>query len=1388
VNNRLSGNEYVDERLCRGVIFPQAIRAFRRAIAQFRRTAILAGALLLAAPLAAFAQSVAIPARVTDRVDITRLATLSGNTHPLARAQNDQGAAPTDLPMDRIMLVLKRSPEQESALQDLLTQQQVTSSPNYHKWLTPDQFGVQFGPTDADIQAVTSWLASFGFQSIKVSRGRTVIEFSGTVAQVETALHAPIHRFVVNGESHWANSSDPQIPAALAPVISSIVSLHDFHAKPNLHLSNRAASATVTPGAKPQISFQNNALHALVPGDFNTIYNVAPSMTGAGVTIGIIAVSNINVQDVADFRTMFLPGLPANNPHIILNGPDPGDTPGSREEGEAVLDATWAGSVAPSAVVDLVVSEDTNAASGTDLSELYIIDQNLADVMTESFGTCEADSSGNAAFYTGEAEQAAAQGITYLVSSGDGGPDSCDDQTTIPAKDQAASVNILASTPFTVAVGGTQFNDLANASTYWSANNAADGASAKSYIPEDAWNESCTALSATCPIVGLWSTGGGRSTLFPKPPWQAGVTGIPFTNFRFVPDVAMDAADHDGYLLCIDGSCQGSSKGFVIASGTSASVQVFGAVMALVVQNMGGARQGLANYTLYKLAATETLSSCNGSGSPALVPSTDNCIFSDVTIGNTNIPGPEAGFTAGVGYDETTGLGSVNVTNFVDKWNTAIVKGSTTTLTLNNSTAVNIPHGQSIPVSITVAAIAPATGTPTGDVSLIGTFGSGAESGVQYFPLNGGSVNSNTTLLPGGTYSVTAHYSGDGTFTGSDSTPAISVIVNPESSKTGLGIVTFDVNGNITSTNATNIVYGSPYVLAVSVTNGAGATCTPPATGGPACPTGTVSLTDGVNPLDGGAFKLNSLGEFEDQPIQLFAGAHNIKAVYGGDNSFSGSTSATDVVTVTQATTTTSVSVSQTIVPPNTNVTITATVATQSNATADASQEPNGMVQFSVNGTAFGSPAAVIGGVNTNTQFAQATASIFTTALAGGQNAITAQYLGDSNYAASAISPSVTVTVTLPTVTTSSLPIGVVNAPYPSTQLTATGGASPYTWTLTAGSLPAGLALLPSTGVISGTPTATGTFHFTVQVKDSAGNTNTAALTITINAALQVTTSSVTTPVDAGVAYPSTTLTATGGVTPYTWMMTSGSLPSGLTLSSAGVISGTPIASAVTTPVGFAVKVTDSQGDTATSVVLTIAVSGFNFTSSSTSPITIASQGMSGTELITLNVVNGFTGTATLTANVTGSPAGAIDLPVVTFTTPNSNFSSSNNTMPFSNAVTTGNVTLNIATTAATGATFRRPAGPIGREWPLAAAAVSMIGFIFLLAARKQRRWGFVPLALLLVVVAVAGVSCGGGSSGGGGGGNPGTTTGSYMITVVATPAPGGTQAAQTAIIPVTVN
>ncbi len=1022
--------------------------------------------LVLALPSAAGAQAVptsAVRPRVTDRVDVSRLTTLKGNTHRLAQPQFDQGAAPPDLPMNRILLVLQRSPEQETALQDLLTQQQINRSPNFHKWLTPDQFGRQFGPADADIQAVTSWLASFGFQNIRVSKGRVTIEFSGTASQVQAALHTPIHRYLVNGESHWANANDPQVPAALAPVIAGFASLHNFRSRPTMRTSGQKFPATVKPGQRPQIDLGSNGnTHALVPADFNKIYNVGSGMTGAGVTIGIVSDTDINLQDITDFRNMF--GAPNNLPNIVHDGPDPGDLLGTAE-GEAVLDATWASSVAPAATVDLVVSQDTDAVQGTDLSEVYIIDNNVADVMTESFSFCEAGAtSGDASFYFDEAEQAAAQGITFLVSSGDGGPDSCDDPSVAPAA-TAASVNILAATPFNVAVGGTMFNEGSNASTYWNPPNlqAGNGESAKSYIPENVWNESCTLAQFNqnlCPAEGLWSSGGGVSAFFGKPVWQTGVTGIPATTARFVPDVAMNAADHDGYVLCIDGSCQGTgcpsgaTVCFGIASGTSASAQVFGGIIALIDQKVGG-RVGNANYVLYKLAAAEVtspgLSSCNASN--ATTPPAAGCIFNDVTSGNTNVPG-ENGFTATTGFDQTTGLGSVNVSNLVNQWSSVQSEGSATLLTLNGGAAVNVPHGQFVPVDITVSPVSPATGAPTGDVSLIaGISPPNSGQGADFTSLSPGTNSSSATfgtnLLPGGTYNVHAHYSGDGKFLGSDSND-VSVTINPEASKTLIGLINENIAAFCSLT--TSVAYGSPYILAVGVvdsTGGSGVPCLPSPSG--TFPSGQVSLTDNGAPLDGGTFSLNSQGYFEDQPIQLTAGTHVIAASYLGDNSFSPSGPATINVTVSKATTATTATASPTSASLGQTVQLTATIAAaNSNATASTSQEPTGTVQFSIDGT----PVSTLGNVTGNAPggaFAESTATIPAPSLSQGSHSVTAVYSGDNNYSGSSTSSPITVNVGIAGINVSSCAGGIsIGTPGQSgTCLITVSGANGFSGTVT---------------------------------------------------------------------------------------------------------------------------------------------------------------------------------------------------------------------------------------------------------------------------------------------------------------------------------------------------
>lgn len=277
-----------------------------------KRTAIFTLAFILVSVMGTMAQSTVQP-RITQAVDEQQLVRLAGNTHPLAQARYDRGAAPDELPLERMMLLLQRGPDQEAALGQLLENQQTKSSAQYHQWLTPEEFGQRFGPADADIQTITGWLASEGFRVNRVSNGRTVIEFSGTAGLVRQAFHTEIHKFVVNGEEHWANFSDPQIPAALAPVVRGIVSLHSFRKKP-LHRNLgtfRYSSSTGSLVPQTTIPTQNGNVYGLGPTDFATIYNVLPlwnanpAIDGTGQTIAIVARSNINIQDYPRFPQSF---------------------------------------------------------------------------------------------------------------------------------------------------------------------------------------------------------------------------------------------------------------------------------------------------------------------------------------------------------------------------------------------------------------------------------------------------------------------------------------------------------------------------------------------------------------------------------------------------------------------------------------------------------------------------------------------------------------------------------------------------------------------------------------------------------------------------------------------------------------------------------------------------------------------------------------------------------------------------------------------------------------------------------------------------------------------------------------------------------------------------
>ncbi|MGI9072818.1 MAG: protease pro-enzyme activation domain-containing protein [Bryobacteraceae bacterium] len=615
------------------------------------------------------ASRVTVQSRITQRVDDRQLVRLPRNTHPLARPEFDQGLAPGDLPLDRMLLVLKRSPAQDVALKQLLDEQQDSSSPNYHKWLTPQQFGEQFGPSAQDIQVVISWLQSHGFQVGRVATARTLIEFSGTARLVEESFHTPIHKFVINGKEHWANINDQQLPAALAPVVAGVATLHNFQKRPLLHMSGQRFTATLAPSSTThQITFPNG-MHALSPADFGTIYNVPPGGGATGV-IAIVARSNINTQDIFDFRKVF--GLLDADLQVTVNGIDPGNL-GGAEEAEAVLDTSWAGAIAEGATVNLVVSASTNATDGIFLSEEYIVDKNAADVMSESFGGCEAEVTKAAALAIETlAEEAAGQGITYVVASGDSGSALCDDPASNSAAGPFLSMFLpLLPTPLLLgALNSTNTGKIAPTGEP----KTHPGSSPQSPIFRKVWNESC-GIPRCGNSASLWAGGGGASTLFSKPSWQSGVPGIPNDGARDVPDVSFTAAGHDPYLICLHRSCEPDSKGYIRfagAAGTSAAAPSFAGIIKTIIK-VGFARLGQANYVLYRLAATESLARCNGSST--VVPSS-TCVFNDVTIGNNAVPGepgfgtPNAKYQATFGYDRATGLGSINTANLNQRYNT----------------------------------------------------------------------------------------------------------------------------------------------------------------------------------------------------------------------------------------------------------------------------------------------------------------------------------------------------------------------------------------------------------------------------------------------------------------------------------------------------------------------------------------------------------------------------------------------------------------------------------------------------------------------------------------------------------------------------------------------
>jgi Pro-kumamolisin, activation domain/Bacterial Ig-like domain (group 3) len=1009
------------------------------------------GALIFSAALATIAQSANVQSRITQAVDEKNLVTLKGNTHPLAAPQYDMGEAPGSLAMNRMLLVLQHTTAQEAAIQQLLAEQQNQASPSFHQWLTPQQYGQMFGPAVQDIETITTWLQSHGFEVANVSPGRHVIEFSGTASQVQEAFHTTIHHYSVNGAQHWANASDPQIPAALAPVVVGVKSLHDFRAKPTSHYAGLfqrdKGTGKTTQISGPNFTFTSDGAteFGLGPTDFATIYNVLPlwsaGIDGRGETIAIIQESNINVSDVHNFRALF--NLPVNDPEVILDGPDPGIDPAI--ESEAVIDVTWSGAVAKAAKVKMVVSSSTNTTEGIALSAQYVADNNIASISSMSFGQCELHlgTAGNR-FWNAVWEQEAAEGISAFVSAGDGGSAGCDNFDVSSRARDGLAVSGDAATPFDIAVGGTDFGgNFFDPGAFWSAtNDPTTQASALGYIPELPWSDNCANVLfsfigfSTDPIANcnnasltgflniVAGSGGASSCVssdgsqittcsggYAKPSWQTGV-GVPADGVRDIPDVSLFASNGflgSFYIICQadlspTGMCDLNPpfEDFAGFGGTSVSSPAFAGILALVNQKTH-ARQGNANFVFYKLAAEQNPANCNVNGNAILttLPAA-SCIFNDITAGSNTVPcaagspncategtdpiGVLTGYTAGVGYDLTTGLGSVNAANLVNNWKSVTF---TPTVTLLRVSPEFLIHGQAANVDVAVIAHG---GTPAGQIALK-TNHQDPAGDLTLGP--NGTIKTTTHLLPGGPSFVTADYFGDGTFAHSDSNP-VPVFVLPEPSTTKLSF--FSLNAQQTETVPfSGGGYGSIVFLRADVAGRSGF--------GNA--SGNVFLSDDGKGIPGNPFQLNSEGNtLTPNSINTFSvGTHTIRAFYEGDLSFLPSAAPPTSFVISKGVTSVTLTASSASAAAGASIALTATVNTSS-----FGNPPTGTVTFSAAGMKLGT-VAVSGSNNANTGLASATASITTTSLPAGTDAISATYSGDPNYTGAAGVVSVSITV-----------------------------------------------------------------------------------------------------------------------------------------------------------------------------------------------------------------------------------------------------------------------------------------------------------------------------------------------------------------------------------------
>ena len=671
--------------------------------------------------------------RVRDAVRDNKRVSLGGHLHPLAEVEDDLGEVPGTEALPLLTLNLHQTETQKADLEKLMAEQQDPSSPNYHHWLTPEEYGDRFGVSSSDLNKITVWLESHGLRVGTIGRARNWVSFNGTADQVSSAFGVRLHRLYVKGKQHFSNVSDPSIPAAFDGVIRGVHGLNDFKLQP------RSVRHFTT----------SSGNHYLSPEDVAMVYNIKPlhsaGLRGAGQKIVIPGQTQIDLVDIQQFRSRF--NLPASDPEVILvpNTKDPGKN--LDDMGEADLDIQWAGATAPDAKIAYVYTSDVMN------SVQYAIDQRVAPVLSLSYGLCESQTSrSDAMTFQAWARQANAQGMTWVTASGDSGGADC--VTATSNSGAGLSVDVPSSIPEVTGVGGTEFNE--GSGTYWANSNGANSLSALSYIPEAAWNDS----AAKDPASG----GGGVSVYFGKPAWQTGA-GVPGDGARNVPDVSLNAsADHGGYMVYSNGK-------LLVYGGTSAGAPALAGVLAILNQHLintgAQAAAGLGNINpkLYSLAQTSPQAFHD-------VVTGNNIVTVTCTGRGRNCASGSYGYQAGPGYDMATGLGSIDAHALVTNWRgsaPSVTKGATQ-LTLTSS-ATTLSRSDSL--TLQVSAVGLNGGVPQGSIIFnVGTFNLGSVL------LNGAGVATLTisnSPLTTGANTIIASYGGDASYTAATASMIVSV-------------------------------------------------------------------------------------------------------------------------------------------------------------------------------------------------------------------------------------------------------------------------------------------------------------------------------------------------------------------------------------------------------------------------------------------------------------------------------------------------------------------------------------------------------------------------------------------------------------------------------------